>query len=267
MPVRFTVIAPTEAVHAALRRRPLSAGAVSTAEMPASPGRDVPPLFPKVSDTSMYSIIGAARGLTSLELRGFDFPLAAGGHCHLSALGGMRLRHLVLHATRFQDDARRSLAEALMSALADLPELVSLDMAFPRCAGRLARVRSTHIRAAQSRSALRSGAKPRSPSRVQRHSSGLPFAPVCASAVMMHGSLHAGRRRVARHGCVGLQGQLVMAHGPRLARARRAQVAHVAAPVAHEAGRRTVGPVRPAGTSPCPRQCLKSMSSASPVEC
>ena len=82
----------------------------------------------------MYSVIGAARGLTSLELLGFDFPLAVNGHCHLSALGGMRLRHLVLNATRFQDDARRSLAEALMAVLADLPQLVSLEMSFPRCA-------------------------------------------------------------------------------------------------------------------------------------
>ena len=93
----------------------------------------------------MYSLIGAARELKILQLTGFDFPPAASGHCHLSALGGMRLRHLVLIATRFQDDARRSLADALMTMLADLPQLVSLEMSFPRCAVHSCRARADRL--------------------------------------------------------------------------------------------------------------------------
>ncbi len=122
---------------------------------------DAPPRCPQISDTSMYSLIGAARHLKILQLTGFDFPLAANGHCHLAALGGMRLRHLVLVATRFQDDARRSLADALMTMLADLPQLVSLEMSFPRCAARQA-LQSVKLTAAQGCSALRSAARLRS---------------------------------------------------------------------------------------------------------
>ena len=81
----------------------------------------------------MYSMLRTARGLTSLELRGIELPSGQAKDSQLLALRGAPLRHLVLHVPRYYDSVPRS-EEALMSVLADLPQLVSLDMAFPRCA-------------------------------------------------------------------------------------------------------------------------------------
>jgi len=131
--VRPSYFAPSGRCTQRRRLSRASAGSNAGGAVPLSP--DAPPRYPQISDTSMYSLIGTARGLRSLQLTGFDFPLATNGHCPLSALAGLRhLRHLVLNATRFQDDARRSLADALMAVLADLPQLVALEVSFPRCA-------------------------------------------------------------------------------------------------------------------------------------
>ena len=80
----------------------------------------------------MYSLIRLAHGLTSLELRGIDFPPGPVNHGPFTALAGMPLRHLVLHVTSFRDDHGRSMEAALTSVLGNLPQLGSLDMTFPR---------------------------------------------------------------------------------------------------------------------------------------
>ena len=71
--------------------------------------------------------------LTSLELRGIEFSSFTSKVHPLLVLAGMPLRHLVLHVVRPQSDLRRSTEEAVTSVLADLPQLISLDISFPRC--------------------------------------------------------------------------------------------------------------------------------------
>ena len=86
----------------------------------------------------MYSVIGAAaHELTSLELKGIQFPACARGmgggvsDCAFSALAGLPIRHLALHVTGFQDHRHSDVGDVLLPVLANLPRLTSLDMSFP----------------------------------------------------------------------------------------------------------------------------------------
>ena len=83
----------------------------------------------QIFDSGIYSLLREAPRLTSLELRGFEFPGMPFG-----ALAGAAIRHLTLHVDRFHDDQRRSNETTLTSVLGDLPQLTSLDMTFPKCA-------------------------------------------------------------------------------------------------------------------------------------
>jgi len=91
----------------------------------------------QTSDASMYSMLRTAPGLTRLEMKGIDLPSGQTKGNQFLALRGAPLRHLVLHVPRFYNSGTGS-EEALMSVLADLRQLVSLDMSFPRCAARKA---------------------------------------------------------------------------------------------------------------------------------
>lgn len=90
----------------------------------------------QIVDTSLCSMIRTAVQLTSLELRGFDLTDTSPDNAHFSALAGAPIRHMALHVTRFADSVRRGMEEALTSMLANLPQLTSLDMSFPRCDAR-----------------------------------------------------------------------------------------------------------------------------------
>ena len=83
----------------------------------------------------MYSLIREAPRLTSLVLKGVEFPGTRPGDIPsgFAALAGASIRHLELHVTRFYDDARGGSEHALTSVLASLPQLRSLDMSFARC--------------------------------------------------------------------------------------------------------------------------------------
>lgn len=83
----------------------------------------------------MYSLLREAPRLTTLELKGLEFPGSVHGSNPFSALAGASIRYLELRVTRFHDDTRRSLEEALTSVLASLPQLGWLDMSFPRYGG------------------------------------------------------------------------------------------------------------------------------------
>ena len=82
----------------------------------------------QIFDDSIYSLMREAPRLSRLELMAIDFPGSPFG-----ALAGAAIRHLALHVTHFHDTHQRSQEAVLTSVLADLPQLASLDMSFPKC--------------------------------------------------------------------------------------------------------------------------------------
>ena len=98
--------------------------------------RSPSPCHAQIFDTSLYSLIRELPRLTGLELNRVAFPYGLPGFSPFSALAGAPLRVLVMHVTRFQDDAQRSMHDTLTSVLASLSQLVYLDMTFPRRAVR-----------------------------------------------------------------------------------------------------------------------------------
>ncbi len=85
----------------------------------------------------MYSLMREAPRLSRLELKAIDFPGAPFG-----ALAGAPIRHLALHVTHFHDNHQHSQEAVLTSVLADLPQLASLDMSFPKCGPALVKLLS-----------------------------------------------------------------------------------------------------------------------------